>query len=435
MKKYTIWIFFILVAFSLNAQDSAMVRKWIKDLSSPEMYGRSFAYQGDSIAAAYIKQQLITAGISPLQNGYYQSYTFQDFAMEGKTTVELNGKTLNPYNDYRILASSKSIQKDSIPIIRVNPEILFSTKDLAKFIEKNYSNIFQSMICIDIANPKFKKTDKNGEKKEAIFQFFSRTNPFLSLGYIITVDKLPIWSINDHEKMNSYALLYVHQSALPKKWENINIHFNNRQDIHKTQNVCAKVEGTQYADSTILFVAHYDHIGAMGEVVFPGAHDNASGTATVMALAHYFKQNPAPYTTVFCFFSGEEVGLKGSSYFVENPILDLKKVKMVVNIDLACGGNDGITMVNSQADNTHRLYEQFVNVNSEKGYFPEIKSRTNAANSDHYPFVKNGIPAVFIYTMGGKTGGYHHHSDTNDNCSLDKWEDLFHLIIEAMRGF
>jgi len=167
-------------------------------------------------------------------------------------------------------------------------------------------------------------------------------------------------------------------------------------------------------------------------VVFPGAHDNASGTATVMALAYHFKKNPSPYTTVFCFFSGEEIGLKGSTYFVEHPIIDLKKVKIALNFDLLCGGNAGITIVNSQTDNTRRLYERFVAVNDEKGYIPEIRSRPNTSNSDHYPFTNWDVPAVFIYALGGRQGAYHQYTDTQDNCSLDKWEDIFHLIIEAV---
>ena len=435
MKKLTIYTILILSILSLHAQDSVMVRKWIEALSSSGMYGRSFAYQGDSIAAAYLKQQLITNSIAPLQGDYYQSYTLPNFAMEGNVKIEFNGKTLDPYNEYRIWASSKSIQKDNIPVITVEPEIILSTKNLTKFKDKHYEKISQSIIYVDILNPKFQKKDKDGEKRKAILQTLHSANPFQSLGYIIPVNKLPAWSVSNHEKERDYALLYICETVFPKKWKNINIHFNNRHDIHQTQNVCAKVEGTQYPDSMILFVAHYDHVGVMGEVLFPGAHDNASGTATVMALAHYFKKNPLPYTTVFCFFSGEEIGLKGSTYFVEHPVIDLKKVKMVLNIDMACGGNAGLMMVNSQADDTRHLYDRFVNVNKEKGYFPEIKSRPNAANSDHYPFTKNGVPAVFIYVLGGKSGGYHQPTDTSANCSLEKWEELFHLIVDVINFY
>ncbi len=433
MKRIIVFLCFIFETLILvQAQDSVMVRKWVKDLSSPELHGRSLAYQGDSLAADYLRKFLINNNISPLSNDYYQSYVLPNYAMEGKTEVVINGRKLDPYQEYRIEANSKTIQEDHIPVIVFDPNIAKSPKKLTQFKEKHFDNIKKSVVYLDLLNKKFQKKDTDGKEEELFSQLFLYYNPLQALGYMIPVRELPVFHVSGNEKKRDCAAISILNSTVPEKWSDVSIHFQNRYEEHHTQNICAKIEGTQYPDSMILFTAHYDHVGTMGEVIFPGAHDNASGVSTVMALALHYLKNPSPYTTVFCFFSGEELGLKGSTYFVEHPLIDLKKVKMVVNIDLACGGNDGIMIVNSQADDTRWLYERFVNMNEEKSYIPEVKSRTNTSNSDHYPFVKNEIPAIFIYTLGGKSGGYHNYTDTNENCSLEKWEDIFHLIIDVM---
>ena len=79
------------------------------------------------------------------------------------------------------------------------------------------------------------------------------------------------------------------------------------------------IKGTLFPDSFFVFTAHYDHLGTMGaSVIFPGAHDNASGVAFLLDLARHFSSTPPPYSLIFLFLSGEEAGLKGSLYASEN---------------------------------------------------------------------------------------------------------------------
>ena len=100
---------------------------------------------------------------------------------------------------------------------------------------------------------------------------------------------------------------------------------------YRSQNVCGYIPGAN--DTMIVFTAHYEHVGMNGDTIFYGAHDNASGTAAVMDLARMIAEGKTPeYTYVFLFFSGEESGLIGSSYFVDNPLIKLSKVKLLVNI-------------------------------------------------------------------------------------------------------
>ena len=107
-------------------------------------------------------------------------------------------------------------------------------------------------------------------------------------------------------------------------------------------------------------------------------------------------------------------------------------VKMVVNLDLMCGGDDGIMVVNAKDSLTNGFYNALVQLNEASHWVKEVKARDNAANSDHFPFTEKGVPAVFIYTLGGRIGGYHNPYDTPAGASLTAYQGVAHLVIEAL---
>ena len=201
---------------------------------------------------------------------------------------------------------------------------------------------------------------------------------------------------------------------------------------YRSQNVCGYIPGE--TDTMVVFTAHYEHLGMHGDTIFYGAHDNASGTAAVLDLARQINSKHLPlntrYTYVFLFFSGEESGLIGSRYFAENPLIPLDKVKLLVNIDLFCGGDDGMMVVNANSADTKPFVDQLEMLNSRLGLTPKIGRRDNARNSDHYYFTSK-CPAIFIYTLGGPFGGYHSPSDTCDGCGLGN----YHRHMTLLRTF
>ena len=194
---------------------------------------------------------------------------------------------------------------------------------------------------------------------------------------------------------------------------------------YQSQNVCGYIPGE--TDTMIVFTAHYEHLGMSGDTIFYGAHDNASGTAAVLDLARMFNLQRGHYTYVFLFFSGEESGLIGSRYFSENPLVKLSKVKLLINIDLFCGGEDGLMVVNANGRETKPFVDLLQNINDERGYTKKIARRDNAANSDHYYFTDE-CPAVFIFTLGGPFGGYHSPDDTCDGCGLQYYMNNMTLL-------
>ena len=193
----------------------------------------------------------------------------------------------------------------------------------------------------------------------------------------------------------------------------------------------AKADGKR-SDSLIVFTAHFDHLGRMGEALFPGASDNASGTAMVLDIAEHYSKSIPEYDTYFIFFSGEEAGLIGSRYFVENPVFDLKKIKFLINLDLMGSAAKGITAVNG------RLHEEemkrMAKINTERNLIPKLKLRGKAANSDHYWFSERGVPAIFIYTEGNAKA-YHDVYDTPENLDWANYEEVFTLLVEFVKTF
>ena len=227
---------------------------------------------------------------------------------------------------------------------------------------------------------------------------------------------------------NDFGILTIKRESINRDFKTITLEINQSfiRD-YESQNVIGYVEGTEYPDSFIVLSAHYDHLGKMGsEVYFPGANDNASGVAMLLNLAdHYTHKEPPTKTIIFIAFGAEEAGLIGSKYFVEKPIVSLDKINFVFNMDLMGTGSEGAMIVNGAI--FPYQFKNLLRINTENDYLPVIKKRGKAANSDHYWFTENGVPAFFIYLMGG-IKAYHDVDDVSKTLPLTKFEASFRLI-------
>lgn len=177
-----------------------------------------------------------------------------------------------------------------------------------------------------------------------------------------------------------------------------------------SDNVIAYIEGSKNPDEHVLYSAHWDHIGVgtpvAGDSIYNGALDNASGTATVLAIAdNLTKQETKPERSIlFTFVTAEEQGLLGSEYYALNPTVPINQIVANVNVD-GCNPNgkmndfqivgyghsemDEIAAVELKKQGRYVLPDQ----EPGKGYF---------FRSDHFNFAKVGIPALF------GEGGYDH---------------------------
>lgn len=376
MKK-VIFSFILSLSFSFfaQAQDSAYVRQIIKSLSSKEMYGRGASYHGDSIAASFLAGEMKRLGVLPLQVDYFQYYTYNCYSLEGPISLKINGVELEPYTQYRVYPTARQATPSKI--------------------EK----------------ASWKKQLKDGTWLLGVSQ----------------LDTYSPWCVNKDRP--DPICIEIIETALPKKVKKVetNIPLQYRPN-YLSRNVVGYVQGV--VDTMIVFTAHYDHCGTMGDgVIFPGAHDNASGTAAVLDIARIATQKQPYYTIVFMLFSGEELGLRGSKYAAENPLIDFSKVKLLCNIDMFCGGDEGLMVFNANSEQTKPYFEQLKSLNEESHVALELRPRDNSANSDHYWF-SNYCPSIFILTMGQPYGGYHDPYDTCEACGLSHYDAFMTMILQ-----
>jgi len=163
------------------------------------------------------------------------------------------------------------------------------------------------------------------------------------------------------------------------------------------------------------------------DTYFAGANDNASGISMLLSLAKHYAElkDENKYSILFIAFGAEEAGLIGSKYFVNHPIFPLNNIKFLINMDLMGTGEEGLMVVNGKV--FEKQYDLLCSINKEYDYFPVIKKRGKAANSDHYYFSEKGVPSFFLYTLGG-IKAYHDIYDVPKTLPLNKFKESHQLI-------
>ena len=418
MKKVIIILFlFFLRESNIFAQDSLYARQVIERLSSAEFHGRGYAFKGDSIAADYIAKEFQSYQLNKWDTTYFQHYTISMNVFEGNTKVDF-GKSYTSF-EMQILAFSSSIKGD-FPIVKVSKKMLKED-----YSDKNF--LADKMLAVDLTSFK----DENQRKKCLNIMTFNKLN---AKGYIIIDKNLPPYSPVFGRMPLKHTNIRIVKDSIKKPLKKVSFDIESRYiSEYQTQNICGFIKGKLYPDTFFVIGAHYDHLGQMGrDFYFPGANDNASGIAMLLDLARHYSlpENQPDYSIAFLAFSGEEIGLVGSSYYVEHPLFPLENNKMMLNLDMVGTGEGGFTFVCGLAFADE--FKKFEELNNAKQYAPKLRQREAAPNSDHFPFYNKGCKTFFIYGMG-KSGQYHHPSDTLENLSLGGYNNLFRLIVDYIK--
>lgn len=202
-------------------------------------------------------------------------------------------------------------------------------------------------------------------------------------------------------------------------------------------NVIGTIRGTAFPDQYIVLSAHYDHLGKKGKEIYAGADDNASGSACLLALAAYFRQFPPKHSLVFAAFDAEEKGLQGSSYFVEHPTVELKKIILNINMDMVSRNDQNEIYLSG----THhypflRKYADSVKTKTTVKLTLGHDDRSKGAQqdwtnqSDHFPFHRKNIP--FLYFGVEDHPDYHRPSDTFEKINKQFYYQVCNLITEMV---
>ena len=169
------------------------------------------------------------------------------------------------------------------------------------------------------------------------------------------------------------------------------------------------------SDQTIVIGAHYDHLGYGGEgslfrgdekAIHNGADDNASGVALMLNLASKLRATNVNNNYLFIAFSGEEMGLLGSNYFVKNATIDVAKMNYMINMDMVGKMNADSTLAVYGVGTSPR-FKQALTANNQFFFFFYYES--GIGPSDHTSFYLGDVPVLHFFT--GQHEDYHKPGD------------------------
>ena len=410
--QISVLLFTLAVHSPLWAQDRAQATLDIEVLASDSFAGRGYVDQGELKAANYIAERMQEAGLQALNDTW-----FQHFSMPVNTipnlSMSIDGAELEPGVDYMVSPVSPSATVSG-KLFPFSLKMLHS-EDAGRKARRATRKGWIPVIPV---------LDPNDSLAQAAVEEIKRCARSEVL--IFLKDRL-VWSVGHEQTERCH--IWLLSSAFDPYAEEVTVTVQaSLIPDYQTQNVVGRLPGTGQSDSLIILCGHYDHLGQMGEAIFHGANDNASGIAMLLDLASYFADHPQRYDVLFVAFGGEEAGLVGSHYFVEHPPegISLDRIRFVFNMDLMGNGQEGATIVNGKIFT--QAFDRLVQLNTEGDYLPVIKARGKSANSDHYFFSEAGIPAFFIYLMGP----YSHYHIPLDNAQelvlTEYYERAFYLI-------
>jgi hypothetical protein len=223
------------------------------------------------------------------------------------------------------------------------------------------------------------------------------------------------------------------------------------RDTFKTQNVLGLVEGShpQLRNEVLVLRAHYDHDGESDGDIWPGADDNASGTAGLMELAEAFGNGARPpsRSILLAAFAGEEKGEVGSQHYATHAVIPIERTVGMIQLDMigrneehpanrrlgldretSEGNANSVNVIGSTFSPDLRRYIEDANksVSLQLEFRYDDTAENLLRRSDQWPFLQKHIPVLFIHT--GEHPDYHRPSDTADKINYPKLERIVRLI-------
>jgi len=499
MKKIiTLTLFVIFSLIQLSAQtkipnikkmlDTNYIRSNMEFLASDELEGREITERGQKIAALYIKTEFQKLGLKPINGSYYQKMRIiktepakspkliindgeitdlkfkEDFFVQqlGSTEPEVEANLIfagygitdigEGYDDYKDIDTKGKI----VLLLANHPESPKNARqDRAKFgkyrdFKYKVDNAMEhgAIAVLLITNVEvFVKS---------FGKYINKTNFVLTDDEIFPSIPFALVSEEISDKIlkksgwKTKALKDSINANLSSKSFNISevtvkIKPSIKKTIEVTENVVALLEGSSglLKNEIVVVSGHYDHEGIENGEIYNGADDNATGTTATINIARVMSQLKPQRSILFIAFTGEEKGLFGSKYYVQNSLFPIEKTHAAINIDMVgrysedyeksdnkdyiyvigpkiIGGDMPQYIEDAKKINNLHIDYKYDNLSDPNLYF---------MRSDHYSFAKEGIPAVFFHS--GDHKDYHKPTDVVDKIAFS----TFYKRIEMMSYF
>ena len=419
MKKALIFLLLTLAAVPAGAQDSAHYKKLVKELSSSKYQGRGYARGGANKAGAYLEKEYRKAGVDAITR---QHFTLDINTFPGKMTLSVDGRKMTPGTDFTL--------REFCPGVSGTYGLYFIDT-----LHYDSAKVFE-----DLAKPENKDAFVVCDfwftyKHRSDFQKLQSSDGAPNAGLILTWEEPLKFYKAYGERVGDKPVLCLLSKQIPKGSQRVTMNIENKfYKDYRCFNVIAHLDGASH-DSCYVFTAHYDHLGNLGRrLYYPGANDNASGTATLVTLAEYYARHRPKFDMLFISFSGEDANLRGSEYYAEHPVVPLDRIKYLVNVDMI-GDNNPVQYCET-SDEGQRGFELIERINNGKHYFKSLNHGKLAANSDHYPFASRGVPCLFLENAEGDAYPYYHTPQDNwKNAVFDSYEPVFRLIVDFIEQY
>ena len=453
---------------------AAELSKHVRYLASDQLQGRRSGSKGAEEAAQYIASEFKAYGLKPLspQGSFFQDFEFvagiklgdgNSLSLEvaGKTVPATLNKDFSPlgfsssesfagsvvfvgygisdtakkYDDY----AKMDVKGKAVMVLRNAPPT-DSARDLGRFSGLRYkaskAQEFGARVLIVVTGPEDSDTDD-----------------LMKLTYDNATGNAGLPAINITRKTADLILAAagksvkdlqkeINQTRAPRSVDLPGVFMRLRTDLKEirqtTKNVVGFLEGMDptLKDQMIVLGAHYDHLGMGGEgsgslkpdtvAIHHGADDNASGTAGLLELAQAFAamKTTLKRSMLFISFSGEELGLLGSAYYVNHPLLPLDRVVAMINMDMIGRLNNRGLIVYGVG--TSAGFEELVKKHNKDSMFVLKLNKDGYGPSDHASFYGKQIPVFHFFT--DIHSDYHRPSDTYDKLNYPGEEQVVRYI-------
>ena len=418
MNRTLITILLVLASMMAAGQDIAHYKRVIKTLSSAKYQGRGYAKDGANKAGKFLQKEFMKAGVDVV---LVQPFKLDINTFCGQMEMWADGRKLRAGVDFSMREYSPGIH-GTFPVYHVDTLNFDADRMFADLAKPENANCLVACEFWFTYRHKaaFSRLQKAGECTNAglIYTWESPIKFFKAYGHYV-IDK---------------PILWVTPEAIDGV-KNVRAEVDNKfLKDYECFNVIAKVEGQRH-DSCYVFTAHYDHIGNLGRKIFyAGANDNASGTAAIVTLAEHYAKHRPPYDMYFIAFSGEDANLRGSTWYADHPVVPLRQIKYLFNIDMI--GDNNPVQYCEVSDEGMRGFSLFEQINEREHYFKSLHRGELAANSDHYPFATRHVPCIFLENEKGDAFQYYHTIfDTYKTVRFDSYEPVFRLVRDFVEQY
>lgn len=415
-------------------------------LAADQFWGREAGTLDELKVSMWFADKMREAGMKPAgDNGtFFQFFDMYRHQINPQSSIKIGGKNLQLWKD--ILVQDVTDNQFSAPILylgKVEPQELASKNISGKVVAIRVSdlNIAKEMTLFERRYPGFIRT-----------KYYKEIEKLGAKGIIFITDAISDKSwveVLPQMTRGTYGVEGVREKVevgIPVFWikqenenwvkSNTDISLNIQTETYKypSVNIIGKIEGTdpKLKNEYVLLSGHQDHDGIRhpvnNDTIYNGADDNASTCVALLAIARSYRQQPAKRSMLFVIHGAEERGLLGSRWHAAHPVVPKEVIVAVLNGDMI-GRNDTneAALLGSEAPhkNSDELVKMALDANNESTQFKFLKAWDLPEHpeffyfrSDHVPYVRVGIPALFFTSV--LHSQYHTPQDESENINFKK---------------